>query len=646
MYRILKKPKIYGAIFLALSLIVSSFAPAAETYANDAHQRTFSEVAKEFNIPEEVLLAVSYNKSRWQDHEGKPSVDGGFGPMHLRDIKAASTFDGRGDGKKRERNAQETEADKTLSKAASILNEPEETLKSDYKQNVRGGAAVLREYAKELNEGKTPKAPEDWYAAVARFSNATDIGMAESFADNVYETIKQGQSNISERGFRVNLERKPWMKYEKRHLEKLERLKERFKYRKANKNNGAECPRTITCKYVPAHFAQNNPEDPYDYGNYDEANRPKDIDINYIVVHNMEGSYDSSIAWFQDPASYVSAHYLIRSSDGEVTQMVKNKDTAWHAGNWYMNMHSIGVEHEGFAAEGASWYTMEMYRSSAELVKYLAKKHDIPLDRDHILGHDEYMGVNPDANASMHYDPGPFWDWELYMNLLGAPVRPDGGRPHQAEAVTIAPRFKNNKPEVSTCEDGECTNLPEQSANFVYLRTEPNSDAPLLKDAATHPDGDNATTEISDTSAKAAHGQRYAVADRSDDWTAIWFNGQKGWFHNPNFTNSRTAKVKRITPKEGVAEVPIYGRPVPEESAYPDDFPTQLPLTPLQYTMPAGQVYTLADKKVPNDYYHVWTFDRSDPGDGTIIVGNEKYYAVNFNHRHGFVKASDVDILR
>ncbi len=105
--------------------------------------------------------------------------------------------------------------------------------------------------------------------------------------------------------------------------------------------------------------------------------------------------------------------------------MVQNKDEAWHAANKSMNMHSIGIEHEGYAIKDGSWYTEPQYESSAALVKYLAAKYDIPLDREHIIGHDEVPGVL-DANVrSQHWDPGPFWDWNHYMQLLGAP--PDGG---------------------------------------------------------------------------------------------------------------------------------------------------------------------------------------------------------------------------
>ena len=49
----------------------------------------------------------------------------------------------------------------------------------------------------------------------------------------------------------------------------------------------------------------------------------------------------------QDP-TYVSWNYSLRSTDGHIAQHVKAKDVAWHAGNWYVNAKSIGLEHEGF----------------------------------------------------------------------------------------------------------------------------------------------------------------------------------------------------------------------------------------------------------------------------------------------------------
>ncbi len=82
---------------------------------------------------------------------------------------------------------------------------------------------------------------------------------------------------------------------------------------------GVECPPGPACQFVPALYQQFS-DDPSDYGNYDLANRPADgLKIRYII-HDTEGSYESALGTFTTP-SYVSAHYLIRSSDGFVTQL-------------------------------------------------------------------------------------------------------------------------------------------------------------------------------------------------------------------------------------------------------------------------------------------------------------------------------------
>ena len=91
------------------------------------------------------------------------------------------------------------------------------------------------------------------------------------------------------------------------------------------KSSGVECPPELRCQFLPAAYAQNS-SSPYDYGNYDLADRPADgLAIRYVVVHDTEEGYDSTLAEFQDSHAYVSAHYVIRSSDGLVTQMVPDQ---------------------------------------------------------------------------------------------------------------------------------------------------------------------------------------------------------------------------------------------------------------------------------------------------------------------------------
>ena len=72
--------------------------------------------------------------------------------------------------------------------------------------------------------------------------------------------------------------------------------------------------------------------------------------------------------------------------------MVPTKDIAWHAGNWYVNMHSVGIENEGFALQGAKWFTNKLYHSLARLTRYQARRFGFALDRAHVIGHDQVPG--------------------------------------------------------------------------------------------------------------------------------------------------------------------------------------------------------------------------------------------------------------
>ncbi|HEY8378129.1 MAG TPA: peptidoglycan recognition family protein [Nannocystis sp.] len=129
----------------------------------------------------------------------------------------------------------------------------------------------------------------------------------------------------------------------------------------------------------------------------------------HVVVHTMQGSYAGTKAWFKNPQAKVSTHYIMRSIDGEVTQMVLDKDKAWHVGS--SNAVSLGIEHEGYVDDPNKWYTWETYVSSARLTRWLLIRHGMPIDRDHVVGHVELPNQT-------HTDPGPGWNWDMYMGLV------------------------------------------------------------------------------------------------------------------------------------------------------------------------------------------------------------------------------------
>ncbi len=152
--------------------------------------------------------------------------------------------------------------------------------------------------------------------------------------------------------------------------------------------------------------------------------------ISAVTIHTVQGSYAGCISWFQNCASGVAAHYVVRSSDGQITQMVLESNTGYHVGS--QNAYTIGIEHEGFV-NNPSWYTVAMYTQSAALCADIcASGYGIPPLRTcfqpwmastnynsasipgtcvKIKGHQHYPGQS-------HTDPGPNWNWDYFYKLI------------------------------------------------------------------------------------------------------------------------------------------------------------------------------------------------------------------------------------
>jgi hypothetical protein len=149
--------------------------------------------------------------------------------------------------------------------------------------------------------------------------------------------------------------------------------------------------------------------------NYAHAHRLASS-IRVLVIHTIEGSANGAIAWFRNPRAQASANFVV-SRDGAVTQMVPTWAIAWHAGNGYVNAHSLGIEHEGYTNVAATVTDAE-YRASAQLVAQLVRSYRIPLDRGHVIGHNQVPDPNHPGQTGgfgHHTDPGRYWNWTRYM---------------------------------------------------------------------------------------------------------------------------------------------------------------------------------------------------------------------------------------
>ena len=309
---------------------------------------------------------------------------------------------------------------------------------------------------------------------------------------------------------------------------------------------------------------------------------PRIKEVSAVVIHYTEGSYAGAISWFKNCDAQVSAHYVIRSVDGQVTQMVLEKDKAWHARS--ANGYTIGIEHEAY---GNVWeyFTEEMYQSSANLVRSICSRYDTikgyrTHDRDtldngfclnnglynlggegacvQIRGHQHY----PDQS---HTDPGPYWDWNYYYKLIneGTPVTVMEGEEGRLDHLNYGDDERKiwviRGPEESTIQLNFSSFSLEADFDFLWIYDGDNVFAPKIDRWNTH------SPETVQSS-----GNVMCVEFRSDcattdsGWEASWqalkpsvpipeVEAPKGLYPNPTH-----GKFTICSESEGYTDVSVY----------------------------------------------------------------------------------------
>ncbi|MFD8009658.1 N-acetylmuramoyl-L-alanine amidase [Streptomyces sp. NPDC058955] len=608
-------------------------------------QEQFASAAAEFDVPQSVLMAVSYNQTRWESHDGEPSVTGAYNVMGLTKVdpedvpqvtdEQVEHFNGSGKAEYEkdfdpekvreilEKAVVDTDDPRlhTLDKAAELIDASAETVQNDTAASIRAGAALLAEYQKQAG-AELSEEPGDWYPAVARYSQSPEKKGADLFAKRVFESIRTGEQELTLDGEQVALPADPQVEPVKPSNVPLAAT-----FASTTATTLPECPAGLNCNVklsVPSSTGKKN---------YTVADRPNQgVDIRQIVIHDTEGGYQGSLDSLTNPNVPGSAQYLIRASDGLVTQTLENKNLAWHAGNWTHNMHAIGVEHEGFAIKEGSWYTEPQYRSSAQLVKFLAGKYGVPIDREHIIGHDE-VALQTDGDLDkLHWDAGPYWDWNYYMSLLGAPQGDQGagGLLRVGQTVRVVPPFTTaNQPKLTV----GGTAVPARPSNFGYLYTSPSTSATTLKD----PYFTSLWSEGSNYGNKVRAGGLYVVAGVQSNWTAIWYAGEKAWFYNPGGQYTVPVNATTVKVKSGLAATKVFGRSFPETAAYtaagldnPGD--ENDPLS--KFSFDSDEAYVKAGPAVKGDDW----FGSAQKN----VIGSTMFVPIRFHHKVVWVKQSDI----
>jgi len=117
--------------------------------------------------------------------------------------------------------------------------------------------------------------------------------------------------------------------------------------------------------------------------------------VEAIVIHITDGTLKGVLSWFSTPKSQVSAHYVI-AKDGKIIKMVKEEDSAWHAGvvirpKWSgyhkginPNLYTIGIEMVGF---GKDRFTYEQTKSLLALIRDIARRQNLILNDETVINH-------------------------------------------------------------------------------------------------------------------------------------------------------------------------------------------------------------------------------------------------------------------
>jgi N-acetyl-anhydromuramyl-L-alanine amidase AmpD len=127
--------------------------------------------------------------------------------------------------------------------------------------------------------------------------------------------------------------------------------------------------------------------------------------IDTVIIHYTGSmSLHGTLAWFEDPTSRVSAHFVI-GQKGEIHNFEQIRTKLWHAGKseWNgiknLNNTSIGIELVGTYNSG---FMEAQYVSLLTVLNLIYRE----CDTKYVLGHEQ---VSPGRKI----DPGPNFDWVM-----------------------------------------------------------------------------------------------------------------------------------------------------------------------------------------------------------------------------------------
>lgn len=358
------------------------------------------------NLPEGILEAVSYNMTRLNHHLPDESALSCTGMPQTYGIMGLY-LDGKGN------------FSNTLLEVSKVSGFSADELIESPRKNIIGTARWL---SVKLKNVSAKKAENDALLEIMKDASGlpdnspSDKHVRDIFAFQIVNDLQKGITRDGKSIVPANKKFNPSNYFSDEKLKKLN-----AGYIDMSEIEGDNSYKNSSTDYGPALWDEA----------CDQSSRNGSA-ITHVTIHTAQGYYAGTISWFNNCSSNASAHYVIRSSDGQITQMVREYRKAWHVGSG--NSYSIGIEHEGFINDG-SWYTNQMYQSSANLVKDIANSsgYNIPTTSCYNGSSNSNSQVDPQstslrikghthypvsANSNYHTDPGINWDWPYYYSLL------------------------------------------------------------------------------------------------------------------------------------------------------------------------------------------------------------------------------------
>lgn len=312
----------------------------------------------------------------------------------------------------------------SLARGAALMGTSERALREDTDLGTEAGVRVLAELGRR--HGARGDDLASWREAVAELSGLGETAYREWYLAEVYATLRDGGRFPARGGEMVRVAPHP----------EVARLAEP---RSESDGLGVLTQGLGTPQYPGATWFETSCT-----AAGGKCNTSRDASygpVNKIVIHDTEGGWNASVATLQYDGGK-SVHYLIDADGSRVAQFIPEEYDGWHAGNSCYNNTSIGIEHVGVAADPAG-YSPALYARSVDLVRSIRTRWNVPLDRDHIVGHyqvpngnrvaqcgppcsDTLANCEKSANyggASNHRDPGLYWQWCQYFQRLGGSCR-------------------------------------------------------------------------------------------------------------------------------------------------------------------------------------------------------------------------------